>query len=238
MEPLLAVLAACFAASTVHATVGFGTALVAMPVLLVALGIERATPVVGLAALTTQVVIFARTWRGMDVRAAARLLLASSFGIPIGIALIRFGPPDVLKALLGATLVLYAGWSLRRPMLPRIGWPHAIYPFGFVAGVLGGAFNTNAPPLVLYGALSRWTPEQFRATLSGYFLPTAIIVCLAHAGGGLWTREVIEFYAMSVPAIAIGNVCGWYLAKRIRVAQFTRLLYLILLLAGLGLMVN
>ena len=230
--------AACFAASTVHATVGFGTALVAMPILVVALGIERATPVVGLAALTTQVVIFARSWRGMDVRAAARLLLASTFGIPVGIALIRLGPPDVLKALLGATLVLYAGWSLRRPILPRIAWPYAIYPFGFVAGILGGAFNTNAPPLVLYGAVARWSPEQFRATLSGYFLPTALIVCLAHAGGGLWTREVIELYLTSLPAVACGNACGWYLARRIPVAQFTRLLYLILLLAGLGLVLN
>jgi hypothetical protein len=31
----------------------------------------------------------------------------------------------------------------------------------------------NGPPLVIYGALRRWTPERFRATLQGYFLPAS-----------------------------------------------------------------
>ena len=32
----------------------------------------------------------------------------------------------------------------------------------------------NGPPLVIYGALRRWSPQHFRATLQGYFLPASL----------------------------------------------------------------
>ena len=47
--------------------------------------------------------------------------------------------------------------------------------FGFGAGVLGGAYGMNGPPLVAYGALRHWSPKRFRATLQGYFLPASLV---------------------------------------------------------------
>ena len=52
---------------------------------------------------------------------------------------------------------------------------------GFCAGVLGGAYGMNGPPLVIYGAMRRWSAQHFRATLQGYFLPASII-----GMGGYW----------------------------------------------------
>jgi len=46
--------------------------------------------------------------------------------------------------------------------------------FGFSAGVLGGAYGMNGPPLAIYGSLRRWSPEHFRATLQAYFLPASL----------------------------------------------------------------
>ena len=46
---------------------------------------------------------------------------------------------------------------------------------GFCSGILGGAYGMNGPPLAVYGSLRRWSPQHFRATLQGYFLPASII---------------------------------------------------------------
>ena len=46
--------------------------------------------------------------------------------------------------------------------------------FGFTAGVLGGAYGINGPPLAIYGTLRRWSPEHFRAMLQAYFLPASL----------------------------------------------------------------
>ena len=64
---MLATVAALFVATLVHAALGFGTALVAMPLLAVTVGVRTATPLVGLVVLTTVAVLLAWTWRGVDV---------------------------------------------------------------------------------------------------------------------------------------------------------------------------
>ena len=66
--------------------------------------------------------------------------------------------------------------------------------FGLSAGVLGGAYGMNGPPLVVYGALRRWSPEHFRATLQGYFLPASVIGMIGYWAAGLWTPSVSRYY--------------------------------------------
>lgn len=221
-----------FAASTVHAGLGFGTALVAMPLLSLVLGVGTATPLVGLAVLVTIVLVLARSWQSLDIRAAGRLLLGSACGVPLGVMLLQRAPPGMVQAVLGSVLVVYGAWSLARPALPRLEWQPAAYLFGICAGVLGGACNINGPPVVLYGALSRWDPERFRATLSGYFLPTALAICLAHGASGLWSRPVFELFAWALPVLLAGNWCGQRLSRRIAHERFARLLHQLLIVLG------
>ena len=73
--------------------------------------------------------------------------------------------------------------------------------FGFGAGVLGGAYGMNGPPLVAYGTLRRWSPEQFRATLQGYFLPASLVGMAGYWVAGLWVPAVTRYYLMSLPFV-------------------------------------
>ena len=75
--------------------------------------------------------------------------------------------------------------------------------FGVSAGVLGGAYGMNGPPLVVYGTLRRWSPERFRATLQGYFLPASLIGMIGYWTAGLWTPSVSRYYLLSLPAVLL-----------------------------------
>ena len=221
-----------FVATLVHASLGFGTALVAMPLLVLVLGLYTATPLVALVVLITITVLLFREWRHMDIRSAWQLLVASVFGIPIGLLLLRVAPAYLVKSILGVILIGFSVYNLTRPRLPVISRGPLVYVFGFVAGILGGAYNTNGPPVVLYGALSRWSPEQFRATVQGYFLPSAVMVCVGHAAAGLWSSEVFKLAALAAPVVLIGNLIGVWLARRIPAERFTQILYVVLTALG------
>jgi uncharacterized membrane protein YfcA len=149
----------------------------AMPLLVLTLGFQAATALVGLVMLTTIAMLLSREWRSLDVQSAWRLLLSSAVGIPVGVLGVRLAPETILKVTLGILLISFSLYSLTRPALPRLRCARWVYSFGFAAGVLGGAYNANAPPVVVYGAMQLWASERFRATLQGYFLPAAMLIC-------------------------------------------------------------
>jgi uncharacterized membrane protein YfcA len=229
---VLPALGVLFLSTLVRSALGFGDALVAMPLLALLLGVRTATPLVALAASTVAVVILLRHWRGVDARAAWRLILSSLVGIPFGLLALKHAPEAYVKAALGALLVLYGLYGLLAPALPEVRDGRAAYAFGFVAGVLGGAYNTNGPPVVVYAALRRWPPEHFRATLQGYFLPTGLAVVVGHGLAGLWTPDVLRLYALSLPSVLLGILLGARLHRRIPRETFSRVVYAFLVCMG------
>lgn len=235
---LLTVIAIVFLAALVHSTLGFGTALVAMPLLVTVLDVNVATPLVGMTMLTTIALLLVGAWRDLDVGSALHLLAASIPGIPVGLMILRFVPQDGFKAGLGILLVAVGLYNLRTSVLPRlkhIGWAHA---FGFVSGVLGAAYNVNAAPVAVYGILRRWPPESFRATLQGFFFPSTLLIVASHGLAGLWTGDVFSYYLPAVPAVILAVVLGRFIGARIAPDRFQRVLYVALTAFGVMLLVS
>ena len=222
----------------VRGMIGFGNALIAMPLLALVVSIQIASPVVALANLTGILIVLAGSWRSVDYRAAWRLTLSSLIGIPIGLFFIKSANESLVRILLGAILVLFGLYYLIAPRLPYLRGEGASYAFGLASGVLGGAYNTNGPPIVLYGALRRWAPASFRATLQGVFLPTNLMVIVGHVLAGLATPAVLKLYAYSLPLMLVATLLGMRLTRRIPQEQFNRIVYAFLVAMGVLLIVR
>ena len=102
----------------------------------------------------------------------------------------------------------------------------------FIAGILGGAYNTNGPPAVIYGMLKGWPPERFRATLQGYFLPTGLVILLGHGAAGLWTGLVLRLFAFSLPALFLGVWLGGKVHRRVPEKRYRQVVYASLVIMG------
>ena len=205
-----------FISALIRSALGFGDAVVAMPLLAMAVGLKTASPLVAFMGPTISLMILAGNWRRIELKSATRLIVASLLGIPFGIYGLAHVPEEPLKALLGLLILLYGIIGLAKPRARiRNEEPWLPWSVGWIAGVLGGAYNTNGPPVVAYGMLKGWPPEDFRATLSGYFLPTGLMVLAGHGLAGMWTAEVLRGYLHSLPAIVLGVVLGGLLNKRI-----------------------
>lgn len=221
-----------FLAIILQTSVGFGSALVAMPLLSLVLDLKTASPLFALTALTINGLIVARSWHSINIQAVWRLVLATWLGIPGGVLIVAIAPAPVVTTGLGLLLLLFGLYRLIRWPLPILQSPHWAYPFGIVAGLLGGAYNTNGPPIVLYGLMKQWSPQQFRATLQGYFLPTGLAIVLTQGLNHLWTPTVGTLYLTTIPTTILGFYCGQWLHHRLKPHHFDRGLGLVLI--GLG----
>lgn len=231
VEPLLTALI-LFGATLISSTFGFGSALFAMPLLTLLLGISSATPLFGLVGPTISGIILWQNWRLVEVTSAWRLVVATLAGIPVGIWLVTQVPGDIVTRLLGLFLISFGGYRLCNWRLLKLASARWAAPFGFIAGVLGGAYNTNGPPVVIYGEMRRWSPTEFRATLQSYFLPTGLGILGSHALAGLWSKHIFQLYGVSLPGILVAIAIGGWINHQLPTERFQSWLSVLLIVLG------
>jgi uncharacterized membrane protein YfcA len=96
----------------------------------------------------------------------------------------------------------------------------------------------NGPPLAIYGSLRGWTPQQFRATLQGYFLPASMLVMAGYWLAGLWTPTVTRYYLLSLPAVIVAVIAGGVVNRHVHPQRFRFLIYLVLAVVGMVLLIK
>jgi uncharacterized membrane protein YfcA len=232
----LAVLAVIFLATVIRSAFGFGEALVAVPLLALVIPVEVAAPVAVLVSITVAALVVARDWREVHVGSAWRLVLYTLLGIPLGLVLLTTVPEPVVKAILGAVIIAFSLSRLVGRTQVELKDDGLAWLFGFGAGVLGGAYGMNGPPLVVYGTLRRWSPERFRATLQGYFLPASLVGMVGYWLAGLWVPSVTAWYLRSLPVVLLAIVLGRALNRRLDAPTFLRYVHLGLVLTGVMLL--
>jgi uncharacterized protein len=236
----LQVLGVVFVATLIRSTFGFGEGLIAVPLLALILPVEIAAPVVVLLSITIAAVVVMQDWRKIHVRSTGWLLAPTFVGIPLGIALLRSVHQNGVKAALAILIIAFSGYSLVGKRPPELredsrGW---LLGCGFLAGVLGGAYGMNGPPLVIYGAMRRWSPQHFRATLQGYFLPASLVAMAGYWLAGLWVPAVTHYYLISLPAALPAIFVGRVLNHRLRGEAFLKYVHAGLVCVGALLLIQ
>jgi len=232
------VLAILFLSTFIRSALGFGDALIAMPLLALVIGIQVATPLVAMGASTIAFTILLKSWRKVEIKAAWRLVIATWIGIPLGIFFLKAAPEILVKSLLGILLMGFGAYNLFVPDLPKLLNEKWALVTGLIAGILGGAYNTNGPPIVIYGILRRWNPEKFRATLQGYFLPTGLAILITHGLAGMWTTQVVRLYGYSIPIIIAAVLLGEKVNLLIPQGKFDKIIYGFLVVIGFFLIIR
>jgi uncharacterized membrane protein YfcA len=214
------VLAVLFLATFIRSALGFGEALVAVPLLALTLPVQVAAPLAVLVSITVAVVVVIQDWHNIHLRTAGWLVLSTLFGIPLGLLMLKTVPESIIKGILGVFIIAFAAYSLAGRTHRELHNDRLAPLFGFSAGVLGGAYGMNGPPLVIYGVLRRWTPAQFRATLQGYFLVASIVGMAGYAFTGLWTRTINRYFLLSLPLALIAIFLGHAVHRRLSGPRF------------------
>jgi uncharacterized protein len=230
----LSVLIVVFIATLIRSTFGFGEALVAVPLLALWIPLNVAAPLAVLVSITIAAFIVVQDWQKIHLRSTGWLVLSTLFGIPLGLLLLTSSHQRMVKGALGLIIIAFALYSLigRPPVELKDDNRPWLLVCGLCAGVLGGAYGMNGPPLAIYGSMRRWSAQNFRATLQGYFLPASIIGMAGYWLAGLWTSAITHFYLLSLPVTLLGVLLGRAINHRLRGDGFLKYVYLGLIGTG------
>jgi uncharacterized protein len=234
------VLLVIFVATLIRSIFGFGEALVAVPLLALRLPVKTAAPLAVLVSVTVALIIVLQDWHHVEFRSAGWLIASTVAGIPIGVLLLARGNHRLVTAILGAVIIAFAVHALARRQVHELRADNLpwLLGCGFCAGVMGGAFGMNGPPLAIYGAKRRWSAQRFRATLQGYFLPASILGMAGYFFAGLWIPDVTRYFLLSLPCALLAIFLGGILNRRLHGDVFVRYVYMGLVVLGGALVIQ
>jgi uncharacterized membrane protein YfcA len=224
-----------FVAVLTQSVVGFGLALVSMPLLVGLVGVQAATPLVAVVGFVAELLLLIRFREALNLRAVSRLSLAAVFGVPVGVTVLRQVDTAVVTTFLGIVIVGYALYALADLHLPQLAQASWAWGFGFVAGILSGAYSTSGPPVVIYGNCRRWSPAEFKGNLQGFFLLMSVLTIVVHGASGNFTAVVWQGVFWAVPGVVLGLLGGLWIDGRVNPQTFRKLVLLLLIILGLRL---
>jgi uncharacterized membrane protein YfcA len=227
-----------FLATLVRSALGFGEALIAVPLLALVMPIEVAAPTAVLVSITVAFIIVIQDWRRIHLISALWLVVPTFLGIPVGLFLLKTLPEPIVEAILSVIVMAFSVYSLASRRNHELKDDRLAGLFGFTAGVLGGAYGMNGPPLAIYGSMRRWSAEHFRATLQAYFLPASLAGMAGYWFGGLWTPAVNRFYLISLPGVMVAIFLGRAINRRMQNRRFIYYVRIALTVIGAILLVK
>ncbi|MGD2104497.1 MAG: sulfite exporter TauE/SafE family protein [Anaerolineae bacterium] len=231
-----------FAGHLVKGVSGFGSALFAVPALLLFLDVKFVTPVFLILDFASGTLLVTSNWRSVDRRLLLLLLSGMVVGTSIGTWLLVSVSHDILKRVLG---VLVTGWALamlleREPHAPISGRSlgSALAPVsGFLGGALGATFSVNGPPIIIYLSHVLEDKRVFRATLYGVFFVDACYKMVLFTANGLLNWDILRFAALMVPFLIAGVAAGSRLQRLLDRRSFRRVVAGILAVTGVMLLI-
>ena len=225
-------------ANFVLGLVGFGNGLVAMALLPFLMSPVTAIIVLTIYTIVFAVVIFLPLRRHLLPIPVLDMLAGTVVGVPAGVWVLSTVPVTALNRLIGATLVLIvlAEWAGLHPRsLPGRAWGVGA---GVLAGVAGGAIGTPGPPVIVYSTTQGWSPRTIKANLQAFFAVNQAVILVGYWWAGLLDATVWKLAGSFALPAAAGVALGVLLFNKVDHARFRRIVFAVLLVAGLALLVR
>ncbi len=222
---------------TVFGLTGFGSSIVAIPLLAHVLPLRFAVPMMLVFDLSAGVLLGLKNRGHVDRRELLRLLPFLLVGMALGATLLAKASDRWLMTVLGAFVFSYAGLNLLRKRRPAlIGSVWAI-PAGAVGGVFTALYGTGGPIYTMY--LARRLPDTFvlRATIATLIVITAFVRLVLFTAGGFYAQHGLVPLALAlVPCAIAGYLAGARLHSRLPAERVAQGIWLLLVAGGASLL--
>ena len=230
---------ASFAAAFVAGLAGFAFGLVAMAIWLHLLTPAQTAILIMFYALIVQGYAVWKLRRALKFRRLLPFVIGGLPGIPIGVELLHVTPAASMRTAIGAFMVVFSLYNLRKPAIPPLKGERPLTDggIGVLSGLIGGATGLATVLPTIWSTLRGWPKDEQRAV----FQPVGVTLFFAMAvwlgGTGTIDGATFRLFLIGLPAVLLGSWAGLKLYGRLDEAAFRRIVLLLLLFAGVALMV-
>lgn len=218
---------------------GFGSGLIAVPLLALFLPLQFVVPLVLLLDFTASLVLGGVHFKHVQWNEVSILIPLSVVGVALGTSLLVNLPQAPMLLALALLVLVFAVRSLLdlHGDKPVSRWWAA--PASFAGGTVGGLFGTGGPPYVIYLTHRIRDKGQLRATLSALFFIEGLTRIVSFLIVGLLlTPQVWLAFAAALPLVLGGLYLGGRAHVGLSPAQMTRLVGGLLLVSSLSLLIK
>ncbi|WP_432737943.1 sulfite exporter TauE/SafE family protein [Maridesulfovibrio sp. FT414] len=222
-----------FSAGFLQGLTGFGSALIAMPLLAYVVDIKTAVAVCTLCGVTINLRMCSNLRSKLDRKKVLPLIIGSIPGAVFGTVVLKEVDGQMIKLFLGLLVSGYASYSLLvKPLALKIS-PVWGYVSGFMTGAITASVSAGGPPTIIYSSLMGWKKDDFKATLAGFFLVAASMGALGHLLSGLTTLYAFKLFLVSLVPVQLGVLFGHRLSSRVAEGLYRRIVMVLLVFMGL-----
>jgi len=229
--------AVLFAAYTVRGIAGFGSGLIAIPLLTLLLPLTLVVPLV---VLLDFVGSAGQGWRHrlrVSWRDLAPLLPFTVAGVLTALWLLDGLDADLLRRALGVFVLGYGAWQLSPlPAVRTTRW--SSLPYGVMGGLVGTLFGTGGPFYVIYLSMRGLEKEALRASFATWFLVDGSLRLGGYAAFGFLGRDTVAAIAAALPFAALGLLVGGRIHTGLSQGVFRRVISVLLLFSGVALLLK
>lgn len=224
----------------VRGITGFGSGLIAVPLLALKFPLPQVVPFMLLADFSASAMIGGIHFQHVAKDEIRRLLPASLVGVALGTTLLVSLPATALLYTLAAFILVFA----LRFLLPGAGaftpastlWA---YPAALTGGAVGGMFGTGGPPYVIYLSHRIRDKGILRATLSGLFFMEGLIRIATFLVAGLLLDIRVWLHALAaMPVVVAALYTGSHVHTRLSNTQMQRMVGWLLLGSAVSVMIK
>ncbi|RAI34858.1 sulfite exporter TauE/SafE family protein [Rhodoplanes serenus] len=240
LDQIAVALPAVALAYVIFGIAGFGTALIAAPVLAHAMPVAAIVPMLALLDCAAAIVNGVRIGGDKVARdELARLVPLMVLGSLVGAWLLLMVPPRPMMLALGAFVVVYAIYGLVAPS-PRGPLPPAfVLPFGGIGGIASAMFGSGGFIYAMYLGRRLADKDAVRATQSALIGLSTFTRAVIFALAGVYTDGRLALLALLlVPTMLLGTWIGHRVTLRLSREQFLRVLYVVLIGSGAALVLR
>ena len=226
-----------FLAYLVRGIAGFGSGLIAVPLLTLVAPVPMVVPLV---VSLDYIGSASQGLRNRDHIAWKEQLTLIPFmlvGIGVGLLVLRAIPTPVLGKVLGGFVIVYAVYQLL-PLPALRGSRFFVVVCGCLGGLVGTLFGTGGPFYVMYLKLRDLDKSVFRATFATNFLIDGAIRLVSYALIGLWRWQLLAYLLAALPIVGVGLYLGGRLHMGFSQRAFVRFISLLLLGSGVALLLK
>lgn len=229
--------AAAGVAFFVFGLVGFGSDLVALPLLVLVLPIRNAVPIMAILDLCFSSYVVSREQAKIAYKELSIVIPAMAIGIVIGSFGLATIKEELLAVILGTALIAYSLYNLMG-IRPRKTISKAV---GFCLCVIGGVFTaligTGGPLYLMYMDQRIEHSSVLRATMSTVVVISALLRVITFWQAGLLNDGLIwKLVLIMLPCSIVGILIGRRVSKNLSEKLFKKLVWTALGMSGVGIL--
>ena len=239
LETLAIALPAVAIAYVIFGIAGFGTALIAAPVLAHSMPVAAIVPLLALLDCAAAVINGVRLSDKIAKDELTWLVPLMVLGSLVGAYLLFVIPPRPMLFALGAFVVLYGGRGLLvHPPTTHLAraW---VGLFGSIGGVFSAMFGSGGFIYAMYLSRRLSDKDAIRATQSTLIGLSTFTRAVIFALAGVYADwRMLMLAVLLAPGMLLGTWAGHHITLRLSREQFLRILYVVLIGSGLTLLVR